>query len=229
MNKDLAAKVGVFGAMLFGSIVIAAGLIDSRSSAQKIENTPPIEIVDKFDAAIQNRFLTEPNFGIRRIQPTYPTNPHLSEYFEPKEGAETESVKSFQESNFRAGLYLFGRRITEIEDPKGKKRRFNINYRLHNPLGVTRNFPQEKLKSPQKLLDEIKTAFMEFRTKDSYEFESGKWSYIARPVRALESCLKCHNDYVITEVVGKNDYKFRKRQAGDVNGILVYAFRKTSD
>jgi len=58
------------------------------------------------------------------------------------------------------------------------------------------------------------------------EFVKGDWSYVAKPVRAMnESCLKCHNDYVILDKLPNGQFKMRKRQVGDVNGVLLYAFR----
>lgn len=189
-------------------------------------NTPSLNLIDTFDEAIQQRFITEPDFGIRRVQPTYPTNPHISEYFNPKDGVESESVEKFLNEDFKVSLYLFGRRITKEVDEKSDEMKFTINYRLHNPMAVTKNVKPQTLSSPRKLLKEIKAAFQELQTKDSFEFNNGNWSYIARPVRAQESCVKCHTDYVIAEKTGKSDYKFRKRRAGDANGILVYGFLK---
>ncbi|MGI8639845.1 MAG: c-type heme family protein [Pyrinomonadaceae bacterium] len=197
----------------------------------KFNLKPENALVDRFDNAIQQRFLTEPYFGIRRIQPVYPPNPHL-EQFSPINDEEKASVAGFEKEGWKVGLYLFGRRATpKIVDGKEQKE-FSINYRLNKPLPITRELNEKQLPKAEKLLKEVKAAFLDFQTPNSpneneYEFSIGKWSYVAKPVRAVnQSCLKCHTDYVMTEKIGDGKYKFRKRQVGDANGVVVYGFVK---
>jgi Protein of unknown function (DUF3365) len=197
----------------------------------KFNPKPANALVDRFDKAIQQRFLTEPNFGIRRIQPAYPPSPHL-EQFSPINDEERLSVAGFERDGWKVSLYLFGRRATpKIVDGKEQKK-FIINYRLNKPLPITIEPGEKELPKSEKLLKEVKAAFLEFQTPNSpnennYEFNIGKWSYVAKPVRAVnESCLKCHTDYVVTGKIGDDQYKFRKRRVGDANGVLVYGFTK---
>jgi len=192
---------------------------------------PENSLVDRFDKAVQQRFLTEPNFGIRRIQPVHPPSPHL-EQFSPINDEEKTSVADFENDGWKVSLYLFGRRATpKIADGKEQKE-FTINYRLNKPLPITRELRGKHLPKAEKLLKEVKAAFLEFQTPNSpnendYEFSIGKWSYVAKPVRAVnQSCLKCHTDYVLTEKIEDDKYKFRKRQVGDANGVIVYGFAK---
>lgn len=193
---------------------------------------PENSLVDRFDKAIQQRFLTQPNFGSRRIQPTPPPSPHL-EQFSPINAEERASVAAFEKDGWKVSLYLFGRHAGPklIEGKEQKK--FSINYRLNNPLPITTGFKEKQLPKAEKLLKQVKTAFLEFQTPNSpnennYEFSIGKWFYVAKPVRAVnQSCLKCHTDYVITEKVGDDKYKFRKRQVGDANGVIVYGLTKS--
>lgn len=192
---------------------------------------PENSLVDRFDKAIQQRFLTEPDFGIRRIQPVYPPNPHL-EQFSPINDEEKASVADFEKNGWNVSLHLFGRRAyPKIVDGKEQKK-FSINYRLNKPLPITGELRREKLPKAEKLLKQVKAAFLEFQTPNSpnendYKFSIGKWSYVAKAVRAVnQSCLKCHTDYVITEKIEDDKYKFRKRQVGDANGVIVYGFSR---
>ena len=227
MNLPTKIKLLACISFLVGAAIFA--LFSPLSFAQKKSKSnekPNISLIDKFDSAIQQRFLTEPYFGIRRIQPNYLVNPHISEYFQPKDDAEKSSVAAFQNEDWKVGLYLFGRVIKEAENIKDSEPRFTIMYRPYNPVIITNNIQSGKLKPSADLLKKVKDIFLELQNSDSYEFNSGEWSYVARPVRAQESCLKCHTDYVMTEKLGGKSYKFRKKQAGDVNGVIVYGFAK---
>lgn len=188
--------------------------------AGKSNEKPAIDLIEKFDAAIQQRFLTEPGFGITRIAPP---NPHLS-YFIPKDGDEKTSVENLEASGWRAGLYLFGRRIEKRTDEKTGKTKFYISNRTVSPMPLTKNVKPENLTPSARLQDEATNAFEAFQTADRYEFDNGKWAYVAKPVRARQSCLKCHTDYVMTSKIGERPYKYRKRQAGDAIGVLIYGF-----
>lgn len=215
---------------------LIAALFTSRESSpitaqtQNVINEktvkPESSLIDRFDKAIQQRFLTEPDFGMRRIQPV---NPHL-ENFSPINDEERASVADFEKDDWKVSLYLFGRRATPKVENEEKD--FTINYRLNQPLPVTKELEQKSLPKAEKLLKEIKKAFIEFQTPNSsreneYEFSIGKWSYVAKPVRAVnQSCLRCHTDYIITEKLDDNKYKFRKRRVGDANGVIVYGFSK---
>lgn len=201
-------------------------------NAIDIENLKPENsLIERFDGAIQQRFLTEPSFGIRRIQPINPPGPHL-EYFSPINEVEKQSVTDFDKEGWKVSLYLFGRRANpRIIDGKESKK-FQINYRLNEPLPITPELQRKDLPRAKELIKEVKAAFIEFQTPNSpkennYEFSIGDWSYVAKPVRAVnQSCLKCHTDYVITEKIGDHRYKFRKRAVGDANGVIVYGFAK---
>jgi hypothetical protein len=197
----------------------------------RVKAKPDGLLIDAFDAAIQKRFLTEPNFGIRRIMPTYPVNPHF-EYFAAQTEEEKKALAEFENGGWKVFLYLFGRRAgPRVVD--GKQRNdFSIRYRINQPVVITQSLKREDLPKGEKLLDDVKAAFLAFQTpngenENNYEFSEGKWSYVARPVRAVnESCVKCHTDYVITEKLKDDKYKFRKRKVGDANGVLVYGFTR---
>jgi hypothetical protein len=203
----------------------------ASGQTKEIRLEPESSLIDRFDKTVQQRFLTEPNFGIRRLQPVHPPSPHL-EQFSPINDEERASVADFEKDGWDVSLYLFGRRAApKVVDGKEQKE-FSINYRLNQPLPITSDLKKKQLPKAEKLLKQVKTAFLEFQTPNSpnennYEFSIGKWSYVAKSVRAVnQSCLKCHTDYVMTEKIGDDKYKFRKRQVGDANGVIVYGFAR---
>jgi hypothetical protein len=206
----------------------------TKSNANARPRKPDVALIDKFDNEIKARFLTAPFFGIARIAPSTPQplrSGHLSG-FAPIDQNEAASVKQFNDDGWNVGIYLYGRRT----EPKLKDGRpvdkFNIKYRVNRPVPVTFGLKETQLQEPADLVRYVKLAFLEYQkaepgTEKGFEFENGDWSYVARPVRAVnESCLKCHNDYVVTDKLGNGKVNVRKRRVGDVNGILLYAFRK---
>ena len=233
----LKMKIIVCLVWTFSIIVFLSFHEFSPASGQTVEMMtdkkpkPENPLVDRFDKAVQQRFLTEPDFGMRRIVPVHPPSPHLNQ-FSPVNDEEEASVADFVKNGWKVSLYLFGRRATpKIIDGKEQKD-FSINYRLNQPLPITKDLRGKQLPKAGKLLKQIKNAFIAFQTPNSpnendYKFTIGKWSYVAKPVRAVnQSCLKCHTDYVITEKLEDDKYKFRKRQVGDANGVIVYGFAK---
>lgn len=200
---------------------------------KEIKSNPKPEpaLIDKFDKAVQQRFLTKLFFGIARIEPVFKPNPHLR-VFVPEDEEERKSVGDFVNDGWKVDIYLFGRRTQPVVVNGKERKEFKANYRLNRPISVTGNLKEKEMQKPDTLLKEVKHAFREFETPTSpnrnhYEFSIGDWSYVARPVRAAnESCLQCHTDYVIAEQTAKNRYRFRRRQVGDVNGVLVYGFIK---
>lgn len=198
-----------------------------------VEVRPKTELIDRFDRAIQRRFLDAPFFGMARITPRNPpvTSGHVGG-FSPRDEEESKTLQEFGRENWKVSLHLFGRRAQPKEVKGVKTDKFEIRYRLNDPVSITRNLKESKIPSPKKLLKNVKQAFIDFQTPDSpnynnYEFRVGDWAYVARPVRVPnQSCLQCHTDYVITAKLDDGRYKFRKRNVGDANGVVVYGFRK---
>lgn len=116
---------------------------------------------------------------------------------------------------------MFGRRIFERTDEKSGKKKFYASNRTFAPMPVTKNLNAEKLTKSEFLTDEINAALQKFLTADDYEFDDGNWSYTAKPVRARQSCLECHTDYVLLSPPGKKPFKFRRRAVGDAIGVLL--------
>ena len=192
---------------------------------------PAHSLINRFDDAIQKRFLTEPNFGMARIAPVNPPSPHLN-YFDPINDEERTSVDDFTKDGWKVSLYLFGRRAMPKKPDDPMPEDFLVNYKLNKPLPITHDLKKKRLPGAKALMKNVKAAFLEFQksdgaNRDEYEFKIGKWSYVAKPVRVPnESCLKCHSDYVVAEKLASGQYKFRRRQVGDANGVIVYGFTK---
>jgi hypothetical protein len=236
--KIIACLIWITGFVAFISFQIhsSANSNSSKSDTGKTNPKPDKVQVEKFDKALQERFFTEPSFGIRRLEPAYKPNPHFENFdfvqFNPKTKEEQLSIEAFEKEDWKVSLYLFGRRAIPQDANEKEPKEFNIQYRLNRPLLVTKNVKIKQVTNPGKFREEIKSAFDSFQNPSSpnyenYEFSVGKWSYVARPVRAAnESCIKCHTDYVALPQPGTDEYQFRRRQVGDANGILVYGFAK---
>lgn len=205
-------------------------LVNAQSKSLIPEPDPAL--VERFDKSIQQRFLSQPDlFGGARIQPPNPPSPHVAS-FQPINDEEKASLADFTTGGWKVSLHLFGRRAWQRYQSGKKLNAFDINYRMPPPVPITANIQQKNLPSSDKLLKEVRNAFYLFQgspNKDDrdYKFEMDKWVYFARPVRAVkESCVTCHNDYVVTQKLKDGKFKLRQRRIGDVNGIVVYGFSK---
>ena len=196
---------------------------------------PPNILIDEFDKTVQQRFLHAPSFGIRRIMPVgplSPENPHFDS-FRPGTPDEVAAVSAFELNGWNAGIYLYGRKVTRRTDTK--KEKYNIRYRLFDPIPVAGKLNKEDFPNPKNLVPAIKEAFVTFQktgspNENELRIEGDRWSYVMRPVRAVQqSCLVCHKDYVITDRLGNGKFTARKRRLGDANGILVYAFKRNTE
>lgn len=195
-------------------------------------NVPPS--TERLDEIVQKRFLDTVGFGMARIA-TLPRKPeplkskHVMT-FGPRNDQEQSVVDEF--AGWDLGIYLFGRWAMEKEgDNNGK---FKIDYRINQAIPVTPGLKPTDFPRPRKIIDEVKDAFYEFQAvseadQKPIELSSrGDWTYIATPVRiANQSCIQCHTDYVATRRMENGQVAFRKKQIGDVNGILVYALRRS--
>jgi hypothetical protein len=216
---------------LFAGIFLLTRL--PKSSAQAVPNGQTVtdrSSITSFDRAIQQRFLTNPGFGMARMMPIDPQpleSKHLR-YFSPQNKEEQNAVTTFQNKGWEVGLYLFGR-WTE-PDPKKDNKKFKILYRANLPVPITAGLKAEDLPKSKKLAEQVKQAFLDFQKfPDSgpRSFSRGGWNFTASPVRvANQSCLQCHTDHVVTDKFQDNNYAFRKKEVGDVNGVIVYAFRE---
>lgn len=200
---------------------------DKFVGRDNVNPLPDAALIDDLDRVMQTRFLTNPFFGIRRIGPQ--PNPHFNEEFTPATAEEQRAVTNLQEGRWKVGVYLFGRRAYERAVGKGEESRkqLYIEHRLNRPVPVTENTKRRDLAGPKRLRDGVNEAFYRFKEADSYTFASGRWTYVARPVKAIDSCLKCHTDFFLLSKSGEKPYSYRRRRAGDPVGVLVYAFARS--
>jgi hypothetical protein len=193
--------------------------------ATKVDDKPQMALIDRFDEAIQLRFLDVKMFGMYRIMPP---NPHLRT-FSPNTPEEREVVQRFIEDGWRVDLYLFGRRSRRKVVNGKEEEKFTTTYRLNEPVAITPNVNTSELPKSDTMLHRVKVAFDSFQlgTESTVLFDSAGWSYVARPVRATNAkCLDCHVDHVATSTTTNNQPTFRQRRVGDVNGVILYGFRK---
>jgi hypothetical protein len=216
--------------LLLALTMISAGTLVEPSVRGKRDRPtgspllPAPRLINDLDKVVQLRFLTAPNFGVRRIGPN--PNPHL-EGFEPHTTEETEAVNNLQNAKWKVAVYLFGRRGYQKAPQKHSdaEQGLMVQYKLNYPVPITNNVKKWELAKPKGLQDGVDEAFNRFAAAESYDFSLGKWSYVARPVRAQDSCLKCHTDLFTNKLDSKN-WEYRNRRVGDVIGVLVYAFGK---
>src|SRR5262245_3698370 len=93
----------------------------------------------------------------------------------------------------------------------------------------------------KKLWDDAQKAMLEFEKRDQYDFAVNRWNVAARPIRAGESCLQCHNNKPMARnadgvtVIGRRGnldlYAFEARsktpiKVGDALGVAMYAYAR---
>jgi hypothetical protein len=188
-------------------------------------------MIDPLDDCIQARFKeAEKVFGYLRVTP----QTHISMFF-PKNEEERVAVSELEQEGWRVGFYLAGRRIMDSEPEISRQKLGNMYRRhpvIHGPLLITKNAAKEDLPVSNELWDHTKKAMAAFDTLNQYEFSVQNWSFIARPIRAEEMCLKCHNpgpppaagevtpiSYV--PAPGKHPVK-----VGDALGVAIYAYAR---
>lgn len=133
-------KLAVFTAwLIFGCAFLSSNIFSPPiGQAQRqikeekpiLKSKPDAEMIKRFDRLIQQRFLSEPYFGIARI-PTVskaPDNPHFK-HFSPYGAEEVESVRAFERDGWKASIYLFGKRTTKKIIKEKDAGIFQINYR----------------------------------------------------------------------------------------------------
>lgn len=215
--KNSKLKITVFFVWLIGIIGFVTFQKSVNAEAISTIPKPDLKEVEKFNSLILERFLTEPQFGGRRI---ITSDIHLQS-FAPKNDAEKSSVNYFEQKGWKMGIYLFGKRYY-----------YGSYFITNKPISVTKQTETDDLPNGELILSDVAKAFYDFQEDEKsndrkIEFTSDDWWYFAKPVRAVnESCVKCHQDTVQIREKGTNKYTLRPRQIGDVNGVLVYAFQK---
>ena len=227
--------------VLLAAVVFGVGVFIFRLAPETRGQTAPASggvpdanLIGRFDGAVQRRFLEQPRFGMARIAPTTPQplrSGHVPS-FEALNEEENAVLSQLSKQGWKTAIYLFGKRATPREGKKDPMSKFDIRYRLNEPVPVSVGLWKDNdLPGPKKIIREVKDAFTQFQSESEtpaeLSFVKGEWSFVARPVRAVnESCVSCHADYVVTAKLDDGKYRFRKRRIGDVNGVIVYAFAR---
>jgi len=125
-------------------------------------------------------------------------------------------------------------RFEEREPDSASDSRTRSSAILRNIPNVANMIEQFELPEPMSMWDDAQKAMLEFEKRDQYDFSSGKWSIAARPIRAKESCLKCHTgDPATPPGVSRNVNPFTHNapklappKVGDALGVAMYAYAR---
>jgi hypothetical protein len=127
--------------------------------------------------------------------------------------------------------------ITSLASFDGRKRDDALNFKIIPFATASRVISDKKrmieefeLPEPLKLWDDAQKAMIAFEKRDQYDFSSGKWNIAARPIRAQESCLKCHTvDQENLRKIYLEDLAAPKPappKVGDALGVAMYAYAR---
>jgi hypothetical protein len=137
--------------------------------------------------------------------------------FEPENDLEKEAVAEIEHSGMKMALYLISRKILTAE-PKMLEAPQPIHHApLRGPVAITKSAQQADWPDKSSLWKQSLKAMQDFdvdKSATQYEFSAEGKDFIARPVRAQESCLQCH----VPETYA------RRLSAGDPIGVLLYAY-----
>lgn len=167
----------------------------------------PAALVDALDAAVQRR-LADPaakRFGITRVG-----DRHRAE-FTPETPAEERLVTDLKAGGWNVSVYLAGRGLL-VTDRRPSA--------VQGPVVVTSG----DAPPGYAMQYEARTAFRLLAVRETHEFSVGRWSVVARPVRAsAERCVTCHNRS--SGSFGLDDAEVKM---GDLLGVALYAFAPAS-
>ena len=231
MQKVKLVVLGIWLIALGSFMLFDSPTTRAQTSVPIVQTAIPS--IERFDHVIQQRFLHAPGFGEARIvllpkEPEPLRSKHVRA-FAPTDESERSIINEF--AGWDVGIYLFGR--WTMPDEKKKERKFRMRYRANRPIPVTPGLKEDDFPRAKKIADEVKNSFFAFQSvseaeQKPYEFSKGDWNYVATPVRiANQSCIQCHTDYVATQRMADGRFTVRKKEIGDVNGVLVYAFRRS--
>jgi hypothetical protein len=135
-------------------VFLAVGLVGfsrgkSRVARDKGNNAtqPDRVLVDRLDHVIQERFLTAPFFGARRIGPQ--PNPHL-DHFRAKTPEERDTVAAIESGGWKVGIYLMGRRgYPEVASIQDQIEKIHVEKRLSLPVPVTKRLEPKTCRASQ--------------------------------------------------------------------------------
>jgi hypothetical protein len=178
-------------------------------------------LISALNACIQERFKeVDERFGLARIV-TVNRSPHV---FRPEQAAEFDAVAALEQADLRVVLYLTSRHVptTFVEfDPSKQISPAAASRRIKGPVWITTASTisaEARSDGPRTpppsldLWDESRRALEAFARSDAHEFQSGKWQFIAKPIRASDAvCLRCHRSAKIGDPLGAVLYGYQPR------------------
>lgn len=233
-------------------LVVAIGIVISplRSSVFSQSQEKPNQsksdalmlgcsVIDPIDECIQELFSkADIRFGITRV----PTRISHIKYFAPSNPREVEIVTDLEGDGWEVGFYLAGRRILgEKPGPNDIKLFADAHPVIGGPISITGSLRKPAadvspaMPEPAALWDGGQKAMRAFDSTNRYEFAVGNWTIEARPIRARENCLKCHNNNAtppdnnaaVTNVAGViHAHSKTPIRVGDALGVAMYAYTK---
>jgi hypothetical protein len=245
--------------LLAGAVISIEGTKNGSSSDVEAQEKIPLavkpstlldcSVISPLDKSIQHRF-TETNrgFGLERIMirergyhtpvsMAFRTEAEMIGMLILENEEEKEAVAEIEESGLNMALYLASRKILAPRpDEDQLKNSPMFHFPLRGPVGITRNSGKSDWPEALSLWNEARKAMQDFeseKTATNYEFYAGGKTFIARPVRAQESCLKCHTPEKYQQYVYDNNGGAirpvtsalpRQISAGDPIGVLLYAY-----
>jgi hypothetical protein len=229
-------------AAVIGSVVVAFSTNPGASAPRREEHSraAAAKAIDALDRCVQERFIRIDNgFGLSRIS----TAMHNTRHFVPTNDVESRAVGDFEALGLRVVMYVASR-----QRPRSGPNGAAIPPVIQGPVFVsptpqvlTRNAggaPMEVRADPQLLNDlpnddDVRAQGLLLLSApaaaESWQFAIGRWSFVARAVRASASaCLKCHNYRPASVAAGRSvdgsvDEPFR---LGDPLGAVLYGYQK---
>jgi len=224
-------------ATVTASVVAAFSTSPGATTPRREEHSraAAAKAIDALDRCVQERFVRiDKGFGISRIS----TAMHNTRQFVPTNDAESRAVGDFDALGLRVVMYVASRQRPRfgpfpaaippvIQGPVFVSPTPHVLTR--SPAGA----PMEVRADSQVLNDLPNDADVRAQgllllsapaASESWQFAIGRWSFVARPVRARESaCLNCHNYRpagAASPSVGESaDESFR---LGDPIGAVLY-------
>jgi hypothetical protein len=236
--------------LLFGALFTFEGPGDGtslRASAQERPSpamrSPALldcSFISPLDSYIQDRFTQRGRgFGIERIMipgrglhtpiPSFGSysQPKTIGMFVPENDQEKEAVAEIERSGMKMALYLASRNILGTESDESGNNRLALHAPLRGPVGLTQGSQKTDWPEMSSLWKQARKAIQDFdadKSASQYQFSAEGKDFIARPVRAQESCLKCHTPHTYLNYTPNSNGATRQLSVGDPIGVLLYAY-----
>lgn len=179
-------------------------------------------LIETLNRVIQERFVKGDGFGAQRIiGPPY----HLQRFL-PENAEEQAAVTRLEKEGLTVGFYLAGRKLLGPKPDSAQLAllgKASFGRPIHGPVAVTANAHRAQMPRSESLWEQGQEAMLAFSKSQRHDFSAGQWNFIALPVRAQQSCLKCHNHTALDYLA--HDPKNRKElKVGDPLGVLIYTY-----